>query len=83
MSASGNSSIHAGLILPSKVTNLIVRRPENFNFSSGDWIFVKIPSIAKKEWHAFTISSAPEQTVKNLFIRGKFLFSMNKRSIEF
>ena len=69
ISGSGESNIHVGLILPSKVTNLIIRRPENFDFSPGDWVFVKIPSIAKKEWHAFTISSAPEQKVKiNIFI---------------
>ena len=63
ISGSGDSSIHAGLLLPSKVTNLIIRRPENFEFCPGDWVFVMIPSIAKKEWHAMTISSAPEQKV--------------------
>ena len=59
----GCSSIHAGLRLPSKVINLIIRRPEKFNFCPGDWVFVKIPEIASQEWHPFTISSAPEQKV--------------------
>lgn len=59
----GKTSIFAGVVLPSKVTNLIVKRPHNFNFAPGDWVFVKIPAIARFEWHPFTISSAPEQQV--------------------
>ena len=67
----GKTNIFAGVVLPSKVTNLIIRRPHNFNFSSGDWVFVKIPVIAKSEWHPFTISSAPEQHDSfTLHIRG-------------
>ena len=57
----GKTNIFAGVVLPSKVTSLIIRRPHNFNFAPGDWVFVKIPVIAKSEWHPFTISSAPEQ----------------------
>ena len=54
-----------------RVTNLIIKRPHNFNFSPGDWVFVKIPAIAKSEWHPFTISSAPEQqNFFTLHIRG-------------
>ena len=67
----GKTSIFAGVVLPSKVTNLIVKRPHNFNFAPGDWVFVKIPAIAKFEWHPFTISSAPEQQdFFTLHIRG-------------
>jgi len=67
----GKTSIFAGVVLPSRVTNLIIRRPHNFNFSPGDWVFVKIPAIAKSEWHPFTISSAPEQQdFFTLHIRG-------------
>ena len=60
---SGKTVIQAGLLLPGKVTNLIIERPVRFAFSPGDWIFVKIPDISFAEWHAFTISSAPEQKV--------------------
>ena len=45
-----------------KVVNLVIKRPPNFNFKPGDYIFLNIPSIAYFEWHPFTISSAPEQT---------------------
>ena len=49
---------------------MIVKRPHNFNFAPGDWVFVKIPAIAKFEWHPFTISSAPEQAdVISLHVR--------------
>jgi hypothetical protein len=42
------------------VTHLIIKRPAGFNFSPGDWVFIKIPRVARFEWHPFTISSAPE-----------------------
>ncbi len=46
----GKTTISAGVILPSRVTNLIVKRPHNFNFAPGDWVFIKIPAIAKSEY---------------------------------
>ncbi|XP_018302029.1 NADPH oxidase 5 [Mycetomoellerius zeteki] len=57
----GKTYISSGLLLPSKVTHLVIKRPSNFHFHPGDYVFVKIPVIAKYEWHPFTISSAPEQ----------------------
>jgi hypothetical protein len=56
----GKTVVSAGVILPSKVTHLIIKRPAGFNFSPGDWVFIKIPKVARFEWHPFTISSAPE-----------------------
>ena len=44
----GKTVIKAGVILPSRVTNLIIERPPGFNFSAGDWVFVKIPSVASR-----------------------------------
>jgi NADPH oxidase 5 len=49
-------------LLASNVTNLVITRPKNFKFKSGDYIFINIPSITRTEWHPFTISSAPEQS---------------------
>ncbi|CAL8089261.1 unnamed protein product [Orchesella dallaii] len=57
----GRTSVSSGILLPSKVTHLVIRRPQNFDFQTGDYVFVRIPKIAKSEWHPFTISSAPEQ----------------------
>ena len=49
------------LIFIYRVTELVIRKPYWFKHSPGDWVFVKIPHIAKYEWHPFTISSAPER----------------------
>ncbi|XP_037307452.1 NADPH oxidase 5 [Pungitius pungitius] len=49
-------------LLPSKVTHLVIRRPQFFQFKPGDYVYINIPTIAKYEWHPFTISSAPEQS---------------------
>ncbi|XP_044737262.1 NADPH oxidase 5-like [Chrysoperla carnea] len=57
----GKTYISSGLLLPSMVTHLVIKRPLNFDYHPGDYIFVNIPAIAKYEWHPFTISSAPEQ----------------------
>lgn len=57
----GKTYISSGLLLPSRVTHLVIKRPPHFDFHSGDYVFVNIPVIAHYEWHPFTISSAPEQ----------------------
>ncbi|XP_075362746.1 NADPH oxidase 5 [Mycteria americana] len=48
-------------LLPSKVTHLVIERPQFFHYKPGDYIYLNIPAIAAYEWHPFTISSAPEQ----------------------
>lgn len=57
----GQTYISSGLLLPSKVTHLVIKRPLQFHFRPGDYVFVNIPKIAKYEWHPFTLSSAPEE----------------------
>ena len=47
MMGTGKTTISEGKILPSKVTNLVINKPPNFHFSPGDWVFIKIPTIAK------------------------------------
>merc|ERR1712107_794776 len=56
----GQTVIDEAVSLQSKVTYLKIRKLSKFNHSPGDWCFIKIPTIAKFEWHPFTISSAPE-----------------------
>jgi len=56
----GKSVVDDGISLPSRVTYLKIKKPPKFNYSPGDWCFIKIPKIATFEWHPFTISSAPE-----------------------
>ncbi|KAG8288595.1 NADPH oxidase 5 [Homalodisca vitripennis] len=57
----GKTYISSGLLLPSRVTHLVIKRPPQFDYHPGDYVFVNVPMIAKYEWHPFTISSAPEQ----------------------
>ena len=52
-----------------QVIFLGLTRPKRFNYQPGDYIFLKIPSIAKYEWHPFTMSSSPEQDFIGLHIR--------------
>ena len=56
----GRTFISSALLLPSRVTHLVIRKPDNFHFNPGDYVYVKIPAITSSEWHPFTISSAPE-----------------------
>ena len=57
----GQSYVTAAVLLPSRVTHLVIKRPKNFQYQPGDYVFLKVPTIASFEWHPFTISSAPEQ----------------------
>ena len=58
----GKTFIQEGITYPSKVTHLVIKRPANFHYKPGDYVLVNIPTIAKYEWHPFTISSSPEQS---------------------
>jgi hypothetical protein len=57
----GKTYVSSGIILPSKVINLVIKRPFHFCHRPGDYVFINIPQIAKYEWHPFTLSSAPEE----------------------
>jgi predicted ferric reductase len=48
-------------VLPHGVTHLQLHRPEGLRFQAGDYLFLKLPSISRFEWHPFTISSGPEE----------------------
>ena len=56
MEGTGKAHVVSGVLLPSRVTELIIRRKPEFNFQAGDWVFLNLPVISKFEWHAFTIS---------------------------
>lgn len=46
--------------LPSGVTRLDFERPRGFSYAPGDYVFLRIPAVARHEWHPFTLTSAPE-----------------------
>lgn len=60
---------HQALALRSGVTELVVERPPGFHFEAGDYAFLRIPKVAAREWHPFTISSAPEGADLTFHIR--------------
>ena len=43
------------------MTQLIVKRPVDFLYKAGDYVFLKLPEIGIFSWHAFTITSCPEE----------------------
>jgi predicted ferric reductase/Ca2+-binding EF-hand superfamily protein len=55
--------------LASGVTKLTLERPEGFKHRAGDYLYLKLPALARYEWHPFTISSAPEQSDLTLHVR--------------
>jgi NADPH oxidase 5 len=47
-------------VLTSNVTRIDFERPRGFEYSPGDYVFLCLPTLARHEWHPFTLSSAPE-----------------------
>jgi predicted ferric reductase/Ca2+-binding EF-hand superfamily protein len=55
--------------LRSGVTRVEIRRPQGFAHRAGDYLFLRVPSIARHEWHPFTITSAPERDTLTVHAR--------------
>jgi predicted ferric reductase/Ca2+-binding EF-hand superfamily protein len=70
--------------LRSGVTRLEIRRPPGFNHRAGDYLFLRVPSIARHEWHPFTITSAPESAVFTVHARslGNWTAALRQRAEE-
>ncbi len=68
--------------LRSGVTRLDIVRPSGFKHSPGDYVFVKIPSVAPHEWHPFTLSSAPEREALTVHARvlGNWTAALRERA---
>jgi predicted ferric reductase len=47
--------------LASGVTLLRFARPPGFTYEAGDFVYIRLPVIARYEWHPFTLTSAPEE----------------------
>ncbi len=65
----------------SGVTRLEIARPPDFDFGAGDYVFLRIPAVAKREWHPFTISSAPERKTLTFHVRslGNWTAALRRR----
>jgi predicted ferric reductase/Ca2+-binding EF-hand superfamily protein len=55
--------------LRSGVTRLEIRKPPNFDYDAADYIFLRLPEIARGEWHPFTVSNAPENATMTVHAR--------------
>ena len=42
-------------LLPSRVLELVIKPPENFNYTPGDYLYLNSPPISKIKWYPFTI----------------------------
>eukprot|EP00210_Caulerpa_lentillifera_P004706 g4490.t1 len=56
-------------ILPGDVVGLRVLRPRGFNYTPGQYVFIKCPQISRYEWHPFTLTSAPGDSYLGVHIR--------------
>lgn len=70
--------------LRSGVVRLELERPPGFEFAAGDYVFLRIPEIARHEWHPFTISSAPAVASLSFHVRslGTWTAALRRRSEE-
>ncbi|KAJ0929731.1 putative NAD(P)H oxidase (H(2)O(2)-forming) [Helianthus annuus] len=57
-----------------------MRKPENFNYKSGEYMFVKCDAVSPFEWHPFSITSAPSDDYLSVHIRalGDWTKKINK-----
>ncbi|TMW65047.1 hypothetical protein Poli38472_009214 [Pythium oligandrum] len=60
-------------ILRAQVSNdtvaIYMRKPKNFHYQAGMYMFLHVPMISPYEWHPFTISSAPEDDHLSVHVR--------------
>ncbi len=63
------TAIVAMQALRSGVTRIELRRPAGFAHHPGDYLFLRVPAVARHEWHPLTISSAPESAVLTVHVR--------------
>ncbi|GIY66004.1 hypothetical protein CEXT_213071 [Caerostris extrusa] len=68
-------------LLPSGVTHLEFKRPNNFEYKSGQWIRIACLPLNANEFHPFTISSAPHEENLSLHIRAVGPWTTNLRKI--
>ena len=44
-----------------QIAELIIKSPMNFDYTPGQYVELKFPPISNREWHPFTIASAPSE----------------------
>ncbi|KAH7962522.1 hypothetical protein HPB52_016681 [Rhipicephalus sanguineus] len=67
--------------LPSDVTMLLMKRPPNFEYRSGQWVRIASLGLNGSEYHPFTLSSAPHEDNLSVHIRALGPWTINLRRI--
>lgn len=68
-------------ILPSSVTALEFKRPESFEYKSGQWVRIACVGLNSGEYHPFTLTSSPDEPNLTLHIRAVGPWTRNIRKI--
>lgn len=66
-------------ILPSDVTALTFKRPLSFEYKSGQWVRIACQTLGQREFHPFTLTSAPHEENLSLHIRAVGPWTTNLR----
>ncbi|XP_057550776.1 respiratory burst oxidase homolog protein B-like [Amaranthus tricolor] len=56
-------------VYPGNVLSLQMTKPQNFKYTSGQYIFVNCADVSPFEWHPFSLTSAPEDDYVSVHIR--------------
>ncbi|XP_010261399.1 PREDICTED: respiratory burst oxidase homolog protein A [Nelumbo nucifera] len=56
-------------IYPGNVLALQMSKPAQFQYKSGQYMFVQCPAVSSFEWHPFSITSAPDDDYLSIHIR--------------
>ncbi|XP_051776570.1 dual oxidase 1 [Erpetoichthys calabaricus] len=56
-------------LLPSGVTHLEFKRPQDFVYKSGQWVRIACLVLGTNEYHPFTLTSSPHEDTLSLHIR--------------
>ncbi|KAL5703571.1 hypothetical protein ACHQM5_022103 [Ranunculus cassubicifolius] len=54
---------------PVEALELHMSKPKGFKYRSGQYLYVKCPSISRLEWHPFSITSAPSEEHLSVHIK--------------
>uniref|UniRef100_A0A1Y1KGZ7 NAD(P)H oxidase (H2O2-forming) n=1 Tax=Photinus pyralis TaxID=7054 RepID=A0A1Y1KGZ7_PHOPY len=68
-------------ILPSSVVALEFKRPESFEYKSGQWVRIACLGLNPSEYHPFTLTSSPDESNLTLHIRAVGPWTRNLRKI--
>ncbi|XP_053406099.1 dual oxidase 2-like isoform X2 [Mercenaria mercenaria] len=68
-------------LLPSDVTSLTVIKPSGFEYQSGQWAQVACKALGEREFHPFTMTSAPHEKNLTFHIRAVGPWTTNIRRL--